>query len=199
MNQYVTGAQIKRLREKCGMTQSELAEKVFVSDKAVSKWETGRGFPDISLLENLSKVLGVSVIELLSGNEIINENRTAKIDRSKFYVCPICGNSVFSLGEIVLSCCGLVLPPAEAEICDEAHKIDVLTSEDEYYVSVRHEMTKKHSISFIAGIYDSGIRMCKLYPEQEPSARFKISGLKKIYVYCNQHGMFEKNLKDFFS
>ena len=66
-NQYVTGAMIKRLREKRHLTQAELAEKICVTDKAVSKWETGRGLPDISLLEVLAKALGVSVIELLSG------------------------------------------------------------------------------------------------------------------------------------
>lgn len=65
-NEYVTGAMIKRLREEKKLTQSELAEKIFVTDKAVSKWETGRGYPDISLVEALAKALGVSVIELLS-------------------------------------------------------------------------------------------------------------------------------------
>jgi len=66
MDNYVTGAVIKRLREKKKMTQEELAQKIFVTSKAVSKWETGKGFPDISLLELLGKALDVSVIELLS-------------------------------------------------------------------------------------------------------------------------------------
>ena len=64
-NEYITGAMIKRLREEKKLTQSELAEKIFVTDKAVSKWETGRGYPDISLVEALAKALDVSVIELL--------------------------------------------------------------------------------------------------------------------------------------
>ena len=55
MDHYVTGAAIKALREKYRMTQAELAEKIRVSDKAVSKWETGRGFPDVSLLEALGE------------------------------------------------------------------------------------------------------------------------------------------------
>lgn len=67
MDKYVTGAVIRKLRENKNMTQEELAEKVFVSSKAVSKWETGQGFPDISLIEPLAQALGISVIELLSG------------------------------------------------------------------------------------------------------------------------------------
>ena len=47
MDNYVTGAVIKRLRENKKMTQEELAEKIFVTSKAVSKWETGKGFPDV--------------------------------------------------------------------------------------------------------------------------------------------------------
>ena len=64
MNKYVTGTMIKRLRESGNMTQHQLAEKINVSDKAISKWETGRGYPDISMIEPLAEALGVSVIEL---------------------------------------------------------------------------------------------------------------------------------------
>ena len=92
MDRYITGAVIRKLRENKHMTQEELAEKVFVSSKAVSKWETGQGFPDISLIEPLAEALGISVIELLSGEDIRNLNRTSKMSRSRFYVCPVCGN-----------------------------------------------------------------------------------------------------------
>ena len=51
MDKYVTGAVIRKLREDKKMTQEELAGKLFVSSKAVSKWETGQGFPDVSLIE----------------------------------------------------------------------------------------------------------------------------------------------------
>lgn len=67
MNTYVTAEIIKQLREKKGLTQSGLAKIIGVSDKAVSKWETGKGLPDISLIEPLSAALSVSVAELLSG------------------------------------------------------------------------------------------------------------------------------------
>lgn len=104
MDRYVTGAMIKRLREKCGLTQTELAEKLKVGDKAVSKWETGRGYPDISLIEPLAASLGVSVIELFAGQDTVNTNRAFNMLRSKFYACPICGNIIFGTGEAVVSC-----------------------------------------------------------------------------------------------
>ena len=66
MNQYITGAMIKRLREEKKISQNKLAETIGVSDKAVSRWETGRGYPDITLIEPLAEALGVSVIELFS-------------------------------------------------------------------------------------------------------------------------------------
>ena len=74
MNSYVTGPVIRRLREARGLTQAELADKVGVSSKAVSKWETAKGLPDISLLQPLAGALGVSVIGLMSGAPIVNRN-----------------------------------------------------------------------------------------------------------------------------
>lgn len=67
MNTSLTGQFISRVRMEKGMTQKELAQKVGVTDKAVSKWETGRGMPDISSLDALCNALDVSVNELLSG------------------------------------------------------------------------------------------------------------------------------------
>lgn len=67
MNTYITGTTIRKLREAKGMTQLQLAEEIGVSSKAVSKWETAKGLPDISLIEALSQALGVSVMELMSG------------------------------------------------------------------------------------------------------------------------------------
>ena len=72
MNLYVTGNTIKQLREQKKMTQAELADKIDVSSKTVSKWETAKGLPDISLLEPLSAALGVSVMELMKGDAVIN-------------------------------------------------------------------------------------------------------------------------------
>ena len=195
MNNYITGAVIKRLRENKKMTQEELAQKIFVTSKAVSKWETGKGFPDIGLLESLGKALDVSVIELLSGEDITNLNKSCNMIKGKFYVCPVCGNVIQTTGEAVISCCGITLPPLEAESPDNEHSLNVETIEDEYYVTLNHPMTKEHYISFIAAISDQGVQLVKLYPEADAQARFKISRVRKIYAYCNRHGLFEVDRK----
>ena len=190
MNQYVTGAMIKRIRESRKMTQHQLAEKLSVSDKVISKWETGRGYPDISLIEPLSAALGVSVIELFSGENIVNTNRAFNMLRMKLHVCPICGNVIQSTGEAIISCCGIVLPPLEAEPEDDEHPLYVERIEDEYYVTVPHEMSKEHHISFILALKSDGSEIKKMYPEGNAEARFKISGTKRLYYYCNRHGLF---------
>ena len=196
MNQYVTGAMIKRLREEKKITQLQLAERLNVSDKAISKWETGRGYPDITLLEPLAATLGVSVIELVAGQDVVNTNRSFHLLKMKLYVCPICGNVIQSTGEAVISCCGIMLPALEAESDESSHSCSIERVEDEYYVSVAHEMSKNHFISFIAAVRDDGYEIKKLYPEGSADARFKMDGVKQIYYYCNRHGLFKKNLKD---
>lgn len=190
MDRYVTGATIRRLRERKGMTQEELAEKIHVSGKAVSKWETGKGFPDISLLEPLSRALDVSVMELLSGNCVQNRNKAANMLKGKLYVCPVCGNAIWTTGEAAVSCCGILLPPLEAEPPDNAHEMKVEISEDEYFVSVRHPMTKEHYLSFLCAASDKGVQFLKLYPEGGAEGRFKINRVKTLYAYCNCHGLF---------
>ncbi len=190
MNQYVTGAVIKELREKNNMTQAELAEKLCVSDKAVSKWETGKGYPDISLLESIANVFGVSVTELMVGNTVNNVNVSANMQRSKFYVCPVCGNIIHAMGEAVINCHGVLLKPATAEETDESHKIFIEKVEDEYYVQIEHDMSKKHYISFIAALSYDKIQTLKLYPESNAEGRFKMNGVRKILFYCNRDGLF---------
>ena len=193
IDNYITGSVIKSLREKKKMTQEELAEKIFVTGKAVSKWETGQGFPDISLVEPLAKALDISVIELLSGECIQNRNRVSNMFRSKFYVCPVCGNVIRTIGEAMISCCGITLPPLEAEEDDE-HQIMVESVEDEYYVHLEHPMSKEHYISFIAAVSDQGVQFTKFYPEQTAEARFKRARVRYIYAYCNHHGLFLKKV-----
>ena len=190
MNPYVTGNVIKELREKCQLTQVELAEKIGVSDKTISKWETAKGYPDISLLEPIAKALGVSMTELVTGNAVSNVNVSANMLRSKFYVCPICGNIIHSMGEAVMQCHGILLSPCQPEETDENHMIFIERVEDEYYIRIEHDMTKQHYISFIAALSSDKIQMIKLYPEGNAEARGKINGVKKILFYCNRDGLF---------
>lgn len=195
MSQYISGAFIKKLREERKMTQANLAEKLFVSEKTVSKWETGKGYPDISLISSLADALGISVIELMSSNDIKNINRSFNMKKINFYVCPICSNIIWSTGEAVISCCGVTLPTLEAEETDDAHNINIEVVEDEYYITVNHEMTKEHYISFIAGIRDDSCEIIKLYPQSNAEARLKIRKTEKIYCYCNKNGLFSISTK----
>ena len=195
MNCYITGGTIRRLREARHLTQAQLAGLLNVSDKTVSKWETGRGLPDISLLEPLAKALGISVPELLSGEQIINANRSANLLRSSLYVCPICGNILHASGAAAISCCGVTLPPLEAEDPDEMHRVQVDTNSDgEYYFVIPHEMSKDHYISFIAYQTPDRFELRKLYPEGPCEARFFPRGGGMLYWYCNRHGLFRQKL-----
>lgn len=194
MDTYITGAAIRRLREEKGLTQAELAQRIGVSGKAVSKWETARGLPDIALIEPLAGALGVSVTELMSGNTVINRNVSANMLRSKFYVCPVCGNVLHAMGEAVISCCGVALPPLEAEDTDEEHAITLETVEDEQFVALAHPMTKDHYISFVAGVSTDRLQLVKLYPEGPAAARLQLRGRGYVYAFCNRHGLVRKKL-----
>jgi len=190
MDKYITGNVIRTLREDKGLTQEQLADRIHVSHKAVSKWETGAGFPDISLIEPLASALGISVIELLSGDYITNSNRSSNMLKSRLYVCPVCGNVINSMGDALVSCCGITLPALEAEDPDAEHGISVELIEDELYVHVDHPMTKDHYISFITALTDQGLQLVKLYPEGEAETRLRRSLVRYIYAYCNRHGLF---------
>ena len=194
MNTYVTGTTIKQLREKRNLTQAELAERIGVSSKTISKWETAKGLPDISLLQPLAQALGISVIELMNGEHIINRNVSANMLRCKFYVCPICGNVIHSLGNTVVSCCGITLPALEAEEADDDHAITSESVEDEHFLTVHHPMTKVHYISFVAFVTSDRIQMVKLYPEGNAETRLQLRGMGYLYYCCNQHGLFKKKV-----
>ena len=190
MNTYVTGTTIKNLRETRNLTQAELAEKIGVSSKTVSKWETAKGLPDITLLQPLAQALGISVIELMNGEHIINRNISANMMRCKFYICPVCGNIIHSTGNTLVSCCGITLPPLEAEDTDENHRVTIENVEDEHFITVDHPMTKEHFISFIAFVTSDRLQLVKLYPESNAETRIQLRGRGYLYYYCNRHGLF---------
>lgn len=194
MDTYITGAAIRTLREKKGLSQTQLAERIGVSSKAVSKWETAKGLPDITLIEPLAKELGVSVLELISGDAVINKNISSNILRSKFYVCPLCGNIIRTTGDTLISCCGITLPPLEAEEVDDDHAITVEAVEDEHFITVKHDMTKNHFISFLAYLTSDRVQFVKLYPEGNAETRMQLRGRGYLYLYCNKHGLMKKRI-----
>ncbi len=194
MNTYVTGNTIKELRESRGLTQAELAERIGVSSKTVSKWETAKGLPDISLLQPLAQALGISVIELMNGEHIINRNVSANLLRCKFYVCPICGNVIHCVGNAVVSCCGVTLPALEAEEPEEGHAVAIERVEDEHFLTIDHPMTKTHYITFAAFVTTDRVQLVKFYPEGNAETRMQLRGRGYLYYYCNQHGLFRKKV-----
>ena len=190
---YICGKIIRELRESKNLTQKQLGEIISVSDKTISKWETEKGLPDITLLEPLSCALGVSVAELLSGESITNKNRAGNIRRTKFYVCPVCGNIITAMGEGSFSCCGINLPalsPEKAEI----GSFEIERPENDIFIRFSHPMTKENYVSFAAYITYNGIQIKKLYPEQEAEVRFPFCGKGKVLFFCNREGLFEIGL-----
>ena len=165
-----------------------------VSSKAVSKWETAKGLPDITLIESLAKALGVSVMELMSGDTVVNRNVSSNILRSKFYVCPLCGNILHATGDALISCCGITLPPLEAEECDDLHSVTVEAVEDEQFITVHHEMSKQHFISFAAYLTCDRMQLVKFYPEGNAETRLQLRGRGYLYIYCNRHGLMRKKI-----
>ena len=190
MNTYVTGTTVKQLRERRHLTQAELGDRIGVSSKTISKWETAKGLPDISLLQPLAQALGISVIELMNGEQILNKNVSANMLRSKFYVCPICGNAIHALGNALVSCCGITLPALEPEAADDDHRMTIEDVEDEVFLTIHHPMTKTHYISFVAYVTADRLQMVKLYPEGNAQTRLQLRGMGHLYYYCNQHGLF---------
>ena len=194
MDTYITGQTIKNLREKKGFTQAELADKLGVTDKAISKWETAKGLPDITLIEPLAKALSVSIMELMTGNAVVNKNISSNILRSKFYVCPLCGNIIRTTGNAVISCCGITLPPLEAEDTDNGHSITIEKVEDEKFITVNHDMTKEHFISFVAYLTLDRVQFVKFYPEGNAETRLNFRGRGYLYIYCNKHGLMKMKI-----
>ena len=121
---------------------------------------------------------------------IVNKNTSSNILRSKFYVCPVCGNVIHTMGAAVISCHGVQLTPCIPEETDEHHMIFIERVEDEYFVRIEHDMTKDHYISFIAALSPDKLQMTKLYPEGNAECRFKINVVKQIMFYCNRDGLF---------
>lgn len=109
MDTNATGRFIAQLRKQNGYTQKDLAEKLMVTDKAISRWETGKGLPDTSLLKPLSDVLGVSVGELLSGRIINEEQMKEQTDKIILDSLKYSGRMFARMVNLVLILIGTVL------------------------------------------------------------------------------------------
>ena len=142
----------------------------------------------------MAAALDISVAELLSGDYVTNQNKMGNMLRSVFYICPVCGNVIHAMGKCVVSCCGITLLPEETEETDSAHTIAIEQVEDESYVTIDHEMSKSHHISFIAWVTSGRLELLKLYPEQNAEGRFRLRGHGCLYIYCNKHGLMRQRI-----
>lgn len=173
------------------MTQKNIADALHISDKTVSKWECGLGCPDLSLWPELSEILGVDVQKLLQGELIPNKPDSGNLKRIRFYVCSVCGNILTSTGKASISCCGKKLNVLDAAPSNQDHEIHVDYIDSEFYVSLKHEMTKSHYISFIAYAEGALVLIKRMYPEQDSAVRIPhVSRWGCVYAYCVQHGLF---------
>ncbi len=189
MDATKTGALIRKLRLERQMTQLALADKLHVSDKAVSKWERGLGCPDISLLTALSETLGINLPELLSGTLESNDPVGGNMKKLRFYVCPQCGNLITATAEAVVSCCGKTLQPLEMRKAEPEERLTVEIIENEYFVTTEHEMTKEHALTFVALLTGDSLVLRKLYPEWNVQARLPQLAHGLLVWHCNRHGL----------
>ena len=190
MDQEKTGRLIRLLRQRKSLTQLELAEKIGVSDKAVSKWERGLGAPDISLLPLLGRVLGVNVAVLLKGNLEENEKSSGNMKKLQYYVCPDCGNLLFSTDEADVNCCGKKLTPLKPQKPDAENAVQIEASDGEWYLTSCHEMQRDHYFSFVAFLSGDTLVFKKQYPEWGLETRLPFFRHGTFLWYCTRHGLF---------
>lgn len=194
MDNSKIGKLIYQLRKEKGMTQTELAGCMNISDKTVSKWERGLGCPDVSLLSELSDIFNVDLSEMLSGQLTKNNILGGSMKRIKIYACPECGNIITVLTDTSISCCGKKLRPLKLTKAEGRNKLDVERIENEYYISADHEMSKEHFISFVAFISDDTVIMRKQYPEWNLQVRIPFFAHGRLVWYCTRHGLFYQDI-----
>lgn len=190
MDQIKTGKLIRFLRQKQNLTQLALAEKINVSDKTISKWERGCGAPDISLLPLLSEALSVDMESLLKGTLEENDMSNGNMKKLKFYICPECGNLVFTTDDTDVCCCGQKIMPLSAQKVEPEHKLNITRDDSEWYITTDHEMRREHYISFLAFLTGDTLIVKKQYPEWGLETRLPFFAHGTLIWYCTQHGLF---------
>ena len=195
MNNTKTGKLIRQLRIEKKLTQKQLAELIGISDKAVSKWETGRGYPDISMFSALADVFGTDVRNLLMGNINKNERENGNMKKLKFYVCKDCGNIITATSEAAISCCGNNLSPLAPRAAEESEMLKIENIDGNLYISSDHPMTKEHYISFVAYTVDSTAMIFKQYPEWNLQVTLPPFRSGRLVWYCNKCGLLYQNIR----
>lgn len=189
------GKLIYTLRKEKKLTQRQLADRLHISDRTVSKWERGAGCPDLSMLPALSAIFSVDLETLLSGSLDANNLVVGNMKKLKFYVCPTCGNVLTGTSEASVSCCGKKLPALTPVKAEEADKLSAELMDGELFISSQHEMTKEHYISFVAALTADTLILKKQYPEWNLQLRMPRFRHGMLVWYCTNHGLFYQLVK----
>lgn len=189
MDCIIIGKTIRKYRLEKKLTQAQLAAMLNISDKTVSKWENGRGCPDISLIGELCAVLGADITSVLNPAASVPEKRSIAMKNCKFYICPVCGAVMTSTKPAQISCCGHILEPLEAHKAQDEQKLCVEISDGERYVTADHPMTKDDYIAFVAFCSGESLSLSMQYPEWSLSARFIGSGKGTLFWYSKKDGL----------
>lgn len=190
MDTRKVGELIYRLRKEKELTQKQLADQLNLSDRTISKWERGHGCPDVFLLPRLSAVFGVNIENILGGDLLSNEFIGGNMKKSNYFVCPSCTNIVLATGDITLSCCGRKLEPLEAKKATEDEKLIMTESDQEWFISSNHPMTKDHYISFLAFATGDQVQLIKQFPEWSMQSRIPKRKHGKLLWYDTQFGLY---------
>lgn len=194
MDNAKIGKLIYKLRKEQNMTQLQLAQQMNISDKTVSKWERGLGCPEVSLLPELSKLFGVDLEKLLSGQLETNARLGGDMKKLQFYSCPDCGNIITAMTATSLSCCGRKLQPLQPKRATEHERLVVEKVEDDFYITTAHPMECGHYIAFVALLSGDSIMLRKQYPQWELQVRIPIFAHGRLLWYCNKHGLFYQEI-----
>ena len=189
MNCSEAGRLIRSRRCELGFTQKQLADMMNISDKTVSKWERGLGFPDVNILSDLSKILSVSIDSLIDGKCTENDFREVNMKKNTYYVCPKCGSITVTTGNAEISCCGERLSALTAEKASEERRLSVLPVENEWLVTSDHPMTKEDYISFALFVTAETMHMTKLYPEWDLCFRIPHRTSGTLLFYSRKEGL----------
>nr|WP_314461433.1 helix-turn-helix transcriptional regulator [uncultured Clostridium sp.] len=180
------GTLIRILRSEHGMTQKQLADELHISDKTVSKWERGKGLPDISLIPELSRLFGIDIQNLLNGDLTPNDITGGNMKQIKYYVCPTCNSITFSTGDAEVSCCKRKLSALKLQKAEEGEKLSVTVVEDDWFITSAHPMNKEFYISFLAFASGDRISVIKQYPEWDFNVRIPRLGHGMLIWYSTK-------------
>lgn len=190
MNQIKIGTLIRNLRKGKKLTQKQLADLITVSDKTISKWETGAGLPDIAIIAPLSEILEVDLSKLLMGEISENIPVIGHLQRGHFHVCSTCGNMTYSTGNAEIFCCGRKLSALAPQPTDDQHRLEITISDEGTYITSPHPMLKSDYISFVAIVKPDQLHLIKLYPEWQLEVHLYEKIKAPIYFYSTTGGLY---------